>query len=487
MKRIYDTIIQTVEKYYPVLFLLMMALIVFFSFYRLDAAYVNSWDEARHGVNAYEMMQENNYIVNTYGYETDYWNYKPPFSFYGVMLGYKLFGYTVFGMRFYSALCYVVLSLLVGLFVKRYGKLASLFVLAFLAANFRCFEYHMIRSADADSMYVLFFTIAMMAMFLIPKKQWMVYGCGFFFACAFLTKSWHAMMIVAIGGLYLLISGEIKKLSLKQWILFLLSFLVPLGIWAGARISQDGFTFLQGMLEYDLLKRTGETLENHDYPWNYYFQFIFCDSKIYLWALILCFSGALYFQRIYKKENRGEIAGYMLWILVPFTAFSIASTKLNWYVYPVLIPLFICGAVCIARICKEEQIKLPVRMIALGLTLVALFFGIKDTYTCIRDLKGDEFQDFLSESVDRDSKYAGEKAYIELNVPEYPTYWTQCNQLLGELEGDYRCINGGIDAFLKEKDPAVLYVSRDIYQQREELSTYDVEYQQEQWLVLKND
>ena len=86
--------IQIVEKYYWILFALLMALIVFFSFWRLDAAYVNSWDEARHGVNAYEMMQNGNYVVNTYGYETDYWNYKPPFSFYGVMLGYKLFGYS---------------------------------------------------------------------------------------------------------------------------------------------------------------------------------------------------------------------------------------------------------------------------------------------------------------------------------------------------------------------------------------------------------
>ena len=47
--------IQVVEKYYWILFALLMALIVFFSFWRLDAAYVNSWDEARHGVNAYEM------------------------------------------------------------------------------------------------------------------------------------------------------------------------------------------------------------------------------------------------------------------------------------------------------------------------------------------------------------------------------------------------------------------------------------------------
>ena len=293
-----------IEKYYWFIFAGLAVFAAMLCFLRLDVGYVASWDEARHGVSAYEMIQNKNFIVNTYNYDVDYWNLKPPFSFYGVMLGYKLFGYSVFGMRFYSALCYCIMSLVVGLFVKRYGKLASLFVMSFLAANFRCFEYHMIRSGDADCMYVMFFTFAMLAMFLIPKKKYMLYICGFMFACAFLTKSWHAMMIVAIGGLYLLISGEIKKLSLKQWLCFLLSFVLPLGIWAGVRFSQDGITFLQGMLEYDLLKRTGEGIENHSFPFNYYFEFIFCDDKIYLPALIICFVGifVVYWQVVYEKR-----------------------------------------------------------------------------------------------------------------------------------------------------------------------------------------
>lgn len=487
MKKIYDTIIQIVEKYYWVLFVALSLLIVFFSFWRLDAAYVNSWDEARHGVNAYEMMQNGNYIVNTYGYETDYWNYKPPFSFYGVMVGYKLFGYSVFGMRFYSAFCYCLMSVLVGLFVKKYGKIASLSVMTFLAANFRCFEYHMIRSADADSMYVMFFTIAMLAMFLIPKHKWMLNVSGFMFACAFLTKSWHAMMIVAIGGLYLLISGEIKKISVKQWILFVLSFVVPLGLWAGLRYSQDGITFLQGMLEYDLLKRTGEGIENHSFPFFYYFEFIFCDNKIYLPALIICFSGALCYHKIFVKKNSGEIAGYILWFLVPFLGFSIAATKLNWYVYPVIIPLFICAAVFMDRLVKDKNIFYSVRTVCLGLCMIALFLGVKDNYTYIRDLAGDEFQNFLAESVDRDSQYAGFTAYIELNVTEYPQYWTQCNQLLGELEGDYRCKNGGITGFLEEKEEnTLLYVSADLYAQNQDnLAECQVVYNNEQWLLIR--
>lgn len=184
------------------------------------------------------------------------------------------------------------------------------------------------------------------------------------------------------------------------------------------------------------------------------------------------------------KKNAGEITGYVCWFLVPFLGFSIAATKLNWYVYPVLIPLFICAAVFMDRLLKEEKLIYSLKLICLCLCLIALARGMKDNYTYIRDLAGDEFQNFLAESVERDSEYAGYNAYIELNVPEYPQYWTQCNHLLGELEGDYRCKDGGVEGFLQEEQ-AVIYLSMDLYQQNlTALADCDVLYQNEQWILL---
>ena len=90
MKKLYDGIIDLIEKYYWILFGCMIAVTGFLCFRCLDVAYVSSWDEARHGISAYEMMQNGNYIVNTFGYEPDYWNLKPPLSFYGIILGFKL-------------------------------------------------------------------------------------------------------------------------------------------------------------------------------------------------------------------------------------------------------------------------------------------------------------------------------------------------------------------------------------------------------------
>ena len=118
-----------VRKYFIyLLFLFFTVLCAYVCFARLDVGLIQHWDEARHGVNAYEMMKNHNYIVNTYNYENDYFNLKPPLSYWGIILGFRLFGTGIFGMRFYSALAAFATFLLIAVYLlRRYGKTAALF------------------------------------------------------------------------------------------------------------------------------------------------------------------------------------------------------------------------------------------------------------------------------------------------------------------------------------------------------------------------
>ena len=206
-----------VEKYYWFLFAGLAVFAAMLCFLRLDVGYVASWDEARHGISAYEMIQNENYIVNTYNYDVDYWNLKPPLSFYGIMLGFGIFGYSVIGLRFYSALSYFLICILCTLYVKKHhNKCISLLTLAFLCCNQLMLALHGARAGDADALYQLFFTIAMLAMMEIPEKHSRSYICGACFSLAFLTKSYHAGIILVIGGLYMIISGQITKFKVKE-------------------------------------------------------------------------------------------------------------------------------------------------------------------------------------------------------------------------------------------------------------------------------
>ena len=160
MKRLYNRFLEMMDQGYWIWFLLLTGLTGFLCFRCLGIGAIDSWDEARHGISAYEMMQSGNYLINTFAEEPDYWNVKPPLSFLTVAAGFSLFGYTAVGLRFFSALSYVLTSVLTGLFARRYGNAASLFTMAFLTANYFPFKAHLARAGDADSLYLLLFTLA---------------------------------------------------------------------------------------------------------------------------------------------------------------------------------------------------------------------------------------------------------------------------------------------------------------------------------------
>ena len=86
-------------------------------FYHLDYGELMDWDEARHGVSAYEMLQTGEPIVTTYAYSPDYWNLKPPLSEWLIALGYKLFGYNAYGLRFFSGVSMFLSALLCAAFL----------------------------------------------------------------------------------------------------------------------------------------------------------------------------------------------------------------------------------------------------------------------------------------------------------------------------------------------------------------------------------
>lgn len=476
-----------VETYYWIFFAGLAVYTAVLCFLRLDAGYVASWDEARHGVSAYEMIRNENLIVNTFNYETDYWNLKPPMSFYGIMLGFALFGYSVLGLRFYSALSYFLICILTGLFVKkRHGKISSLLAMAFLCCNTMMLANHGARAGDADALYQLFFTIAMLAMMEIPEKHSRSYLCGFCFSMAFLTKSYHAGIILVIGVLYMLFMGMMTKFKGKEWLLFVLSMAAPAGIWFFARLTQDGLTFFMTMLTEDVLSRSSTASEGHAGPFTYYLQEYFLDpSMIYGLLLLAVIVGGAFWIFHKKKEIRPYI-GYLLWFLVPLLAFSAVSTKLNWYNYPIFVPLCILAAVILGAFFREEGQKNVVSGILLtGIIAALLFYGYRTFDRAVLSVHEDSLQTFLAESVDREDEIAGANAFIQVRQEmEDGSVWNANNLFVAEIEGDYHCRPYGVSGYLDCQEKKVLYISREDYENMKEMITGKILYETEDYLMI---
>jgi 4-amino-4-deoxy-L-arabinose transferase-like glycosyltransferase len=245
-----------------ILFLLFIA--AFNVFYRLGDFPIYSWDEARHGVSAFEMIKNGNFIINTYRGKIDYWNLKPPLSFWSIILGYKMAGYNELGLRICSAIFSMGTISIVAVFLyKKQGKLASLISTLVLATSTQFLINHSSRTGDADALFVFLFTIAIISLMLSDQNIKWLYGSGLACSLAFLTKSWHAGNILMIMGLFIIFTRLYKIIRFRNWITLCAWIILPIIMWGSFRYQYDSTNFFKNMINYDLLHRSTTTIENH--------------------------------------------------------------------------------------------------------------------------------------------------------------------------------------------------------------------------------
>lgn len=496
MRQIYDGCRGLIEKYYWICFLLLSALTAFLCFRCLGIGAIDSWDEARHGISAYEMMQSGNYVVNTFMGEADYWNVKPPLSFLTVIAGFSLFGYTAVGLRFFSALAYLLTTVCTGLFSRRYGTLVSLFTMAFLCANYFPFKAHLVRAGDADSLYLLLFTLAMLAMLKIQENKRWLYVCGLCFSLGFLTKSFHAGMIAAVGGLFLLLTGEFKNMRPRIWAGFLTASLLPALLWAVLRYQYDGITFFQKMYEADIAGRTASGgLEGHGFPFRFYFTSIFWNfDYIYGFLSLLVILGILYLLiRPLRKADtpmpKTDQIGILLWLFVPLFGFSLVSTKLMWYVYPCIVPLCLLAAIFLDRFLGNAKAPAWLLLLCLFVSGCGTLRFIWSNYTDnVRGAHSNDLQTFVTEQFSRESSLAGASVYLDAYDPflyANTTEWEQNMRLLGMMEGDLDCRDGGAEAFLEDTDDCLLILSIPFLENDPALQTCEILADNGQYLLIR--
>ncbi len=481
--------------YYIYFVLTLMCIYVCFG--NLDVAAVQHWDEARHGVNAYEMLKEGNFIVNTYNYENDYYNLKPPLGYWGVMIGYKLFGTNVFGMRFFFALSTVLTFLVIAFYLHRKaGKTAAVSsMLFFLTCKEMIFE-HCGRNADADAMYILFFTIGCLCLIESVKNIRYLYLCGFLFSLCFLAKSWHACVLLPIGGLFILFSGLIKRMKLKEYLIFFGAAFLPILLWAAIRFSYDGTAFLGQMFGVDVTERVSFPVSANE-DGLFYIKYIMSTNAGLLLVLSISFAGFyLFFMEKFVRGTKRKVGcspsflAVVLWIFITLIIFSITRADNYWYIFPVYPGLCVGAALLLQNVAdraRESGGKWVINGILGAGAAIVLLVGI-DTALNIKDLERSSYQLDLACALETHPELHGLKIFVEKSNNEYKEsfYWEQAGILIAELSGDMKCEEGGVEAYLKEEERALMVVDHVFFEQyKEEFEASDVVYQNE-YIVLKN-
>ena len=443
-------------------------------FYHLGESGIQNTDEARHIVNAYEMMKSGNMWINTYRYATDYYNFKPPFSMWCIMLNFKIFGISLFSARLYAAASMFLMYALLMIFLwKKFSAASSLI----FGITFSCltdmFFFHSARSADADATFLLFYAISMLLIYMSEKNPNYFMWAGLSLSLAFMTKCFHVASALAVLIFYL--PRLYKKLNIRHIIGFIILFLVPSGIWSVIRVQYDGFAFIAGMMGQEV---TDRIKEGKDYFGYLFYLIVRPVIVVCLVVFVIC---VIRFLANFKKRRKkmtmmsvlrdiikDECYLFVLWMIIPFGIYSISGAYMEWYSYVFLIPICIILSVKLPELFTNKTGKV-IGVMAIAALLVCFGVQTRKTiwnlktlkYECNVDLRAD-----LQSLADKRPDLKGAMLYIENSRQEYKLQneWEQNSIADAYLTGDFEPVDGGVPLFIDDQR-ALLVISKELFPQ----------------------
>jgi len=349
------------------LLLLLLALAAFNLCDHLSVQTIFAFDEGRHAASAAEMVHSHQFLINQYAGKPDYYNAKPPLSMWGAALGYMLPVNPLIGIRLFSLLAALATGIMVYVYGRRQagweaGGLACLLLLIAPELLLR----HGARTADPDMLFIAFTTAAMLAL-AGGSRRAVALGYGLL-GLAFLTKSFHAMPYGIAAFFYTALLCGRGQLRWRELLWLPLCFFLPVLPWALARYLVDGTQFFHVMIYYDLLARSTQVVEAHYTPPMFYVDSILAQFGPALLALVICL-----FNRASLRQFRDpRMILLLLWLLLPLALYSVAKSKLYWYLYPQLPPLALIISLGMVTAIKGGLHRVPalVAVIVLGYNIV---------------------------------------------------------------------------------------------------------------------
>lgn len=308
------------------LFLPVIAVVIFISFFRLGSVTLFDVDEAVFAQATKEMMESGNWITPTFNGENRY--DKPILFYWLVMISYKIFGINEFAARFTSALSSFLLALSVFFFVRYFhGERNGLYALIALVLSLYSFIYS--HAAVTDMVLTLFISLAVFSFYIsVKKNRRYIYGLYIFSALAFLTKGLIGIVFpFGVAVAYLLITeglAGIKKIFHLGGVILFLIISLP---WYIAQFAINGQEFFQQFFIKHHLKRYTGVIAGHRGPFYYYIPMLVIG--MFPW-IAFCPAGIR--DGFREKDSPGLLA--VIWLAGIVVFFSLSTTKLPNYILP---------------------------------------------------------------------------------------------------------------------------------------------------------
>ena len=453
-------------------FIALILCSAFLLFKKLDIHYMHYYDEHFYGLNAYEMIQNDDYIVHTYMGSVNDNNTKPPLGLWAIALSYRLFGFSLFSMRAQSALMMLLSQIVLGLWARRrFGALAGLTATAMLIGTQAVYGFHFARSGDLDALYQLCFMLAMLCMIDSKRDFRRLYLSAAFCGFAYLTKSWHAFAIAVTAAAYLLAAGRIRELTIKRILLLTASFLAVVLPWAIVRIARDGLTLFEQSVDIQVagtIKITNDPSVPNRNVLGYLFYLV--KQAHFDGALIItAFCAAVLYSRRRRgidemsvPVDRNALLACAAWMFVTPLLLSFTEKKLDWYVFSSLYGAALLTGIMVQAL-RQNQAGAWARAAVIAAVAALFLYGTASSFLEIDKLEYNEpYRQAMEDTLDRDVD-SGLHAYVQYSEQqdgEFIAAWTATDYLYAKLYGDVDCLPGGADAFLADNESAVLFIGK---------------------------
>lgn len=327
------------QKFVP-LILILISFPMIFGW--LGSNHLVPWDESIYAKISKNMVLSNDYLVMKWQPDKP-WYEKPPLYMWLMAFSMKLFDFTSYAAKLPSAIFGFLTLLVIYSFAQKLFNRTSAFLASFVLLTTVHFLYYS-RMAMTDITNIFFMTYALYLYYLAKETEKLKYWIfsGLFIGLAVMTKGvigFIPYVIIGLYELYLLISKQ-QKIDLwlikKYLSLFMVSVVVFLP-WHLEMYKIFGMTFINQYLGYHVIARATEAIEDKGQPWWWYFVVMKVSMRIWFVALLASLPWFI-LNLVNNSQKIIEKNKYVLltiWSVFIIFFFSIAKSKLVWYILPV--------------------------------------------------------------------------------------------------------------------------------------------------------
>jgi len=305
-------------------------------FWKVGENHLIPWDEAIYAKISKNMVISNNYIVQTWK-DGAPWYEKPSLYMWCMAIFMKVLGFTNLAAKLPSAIFGFLTVLAVFIFGKKLFSKSVGFISAFALLTTVHFLYYS-RLSMTDITATFFITSSLFVYFLAKnsKKNLHFILSGILIGLAVMTKGVVGLLpfpIICLYELYLYLTKQ-QKISSRiftNYVLLFISSAVIFVPWHFEMYRRFGLPFLYEYLGYHVWDRAINAIEDKGNPFWWYL--IVMKVSMRLWFIALLFSLPFVLKKIVKKDNRFVFLA--IWAGFVLLFFSIAKSKLVWYIIPI--------------------------------------------------------------------------------------------------------------------------------------------------------